>query len=334
MIHTLVAGGKPSTAIRNSVQSVTGVLQQENVAFTTAVKSNRNTSTHKQKNEECLLLEGDTFAVSHDGIARTGYHLNIPFRHEQTSSETPSLHMTIEENYDLQRAHKKYVIRHRTVGRSHAQEGSVDEVLGKQAVGIAPLGAPLGTLNIQEIDQGVFGSAGTGATTWEASIAMGLFFSSYPRILRGHVLELGCGVGFGSILTHMGAALRSEGSTRDGQVMTKSMTLTDGNNDVLDQCRKNLQSALVSLGSVANISSLPSFYVKKLQWELASLEAKKYDTIIACDVAYLHTQVNSLINAMATLLEDNGRIHLFGPYNRGALQQVCRVLQEEKGFDL
>lgn len=101
------------------------------------------------------------------------------------------------------------------------------------------------TVHIDEIDQGVFGSAGTGATTWEASIAMPLYFESHLDELQGDVLELGSGVGLGAIMTQsvVEAMVNREQLFFGGaQNVVTSVTLSDVNAEVLRQCERNLQT--------------------------------------------------------------------------------------------
>ena len=288
--------------------------------------SSSSTSSSERYNPDILLLEGDAFAVSHDGIARTGYHL--------LGGGTPIL--TVEEVYDLGTAHKEFIVRKSSteswttqlLDHLNRQESLEPTILGKQAIGIAPLGDALGSIEIQEIDEGVFGRAGTGATTWEASIAMALFFASNknPNLFGGNVLELGCGVGLGQLLT----LLSSTVSGNPIQYHIDSVTLTDGNPDVIQQCRRNVETFRHSFSRMGH--NIPPFHVRLLQWEQAKNEQEKYDSIIACDVAYLYTQVAPLTNAIAALMHNQSVAHLFGPYNRGALQEVCRVLSDDKGL--
>eukprot|EP00957_Ditylum_brightwellii_P149165 11359610-Ditylum_brightwellii.AAC.1 len=90
-------------------------------------------------------------------------------------------------------------------------------------------------MQYQEIQGGVVGSAGTGSMTWESSIAMALFFSENPDLLRGHVIELGSGVGLGGILTQVAcqfAAKKNATSSHNGKRSPlSSITLTDYNPD-------------------------------------------------------------------------------------------------------
>mmetsp|Transcript_13072 Transcript_13072/g.29658 ORF Transcript_13072/g.29658 Transcript_13072/m.29658 type:complete len:410 (-) Transcript_13072:4204-5433(-) len=311
-------------------------------------------------NPGLLLLEGDAFAVSHDGIARTGYHLDHSFldayglaaRENESGSRSNSYvaavprFLTVEEQYDLARAHKRFILREQSWAHSRdiINQHQAPTILGKQAEGIAPMGDQLlGSVELQEIDEGTFGAAGTGATTWEASIAMGLFFASNPSLIYGDVLELGCGVGFGSILTRMGlmnskesgnheSTQSSPGAENDRRI--KSVTLTDGNELVLDQCRKNLRNNFGLMHSSTAQQRLPPYHVQQLRWDEAERMKQKYDTVIACDVAYLHSQIGDLARAMTYLVKESGRIHVVGPYNRSALLELCRVLQNDPNLDV
>ena len=265
-----------------------------------------------------LLLEGDEFYVSHDGISRTFYELKSWTSDAHLSAPPVSL----EEHYDLKRAHKSFIVRRgRHAKKSHS---SYNDVLGKNTQGVALLGAPLRVFGLQEIDQGVFGSAGTGATTWESSIAMSLFFSSNPSLLRGDVVELGSGVGFAGILGHLAPTGLSE---------MESLTLTDGNAEVLEQCERNFKQI--------KASDVP-LRVEKLDWynfinkKKARGSVRKYDTVLASDCAYLYPDVVALASTMSALCRNDNRskIHIFGPYNRGALHELVLRLKDDLDMDV
>lgn len=249
-----------------------------------------------------LLLEGDNFQVSHDGVARTFYRLaNRPL-------STSSSGLGIEEYYDLKGAHKTFVLRE----GDDPSVGDVDQVLlGRQAQGLAPMGRALGHVEIQEIDEGVFGSAGTGATTWESSLVMGLFFADYPDLLRGALLEIGSGVGVGAILSHMAPLVKHHGPA------LRSVTLTDGNDECLRQCRQNIHQAWNELASLfPDKKNPPDIQVCKMDWNEDSggdAIAQEYDTIIACDVCYLYPDIAPLVSTIRKLLGKDGKCHLFGP---------------------
>ena len=290
--------------------------------------------------EPQLLLEGDEFHVSHDGIARSFYSLAAG----SSSSTGGSPALALEEIYDLQRAKKTFVVRAQEpfdtpISGDDGDEGSrTVEVLSKQAEGLAPLGRPIASIDIQEIEHGVFDSAGTGSTTWEASIAMALYFNSHPDQLLGDAVEVGCGIGLGGILNTVGSSMFER---EDSSSEFKSVTLTDGNPEVLQQCKQNIQSVLSSLPTAMN--SFPPIQVSELDWDDfvnprtdGTSNHKTYHTVIACDCAYLHTEIEALSRTVKGLLREgvSAKIHVFGPYNRSALHAVIEYLQEELDLDV
>lgn len=227
----------------------------------------------------------------------------------------------------------------------HQEETSQQVLTAKRAQGIVRLGRPLDKIELQEIDQGVFGSAGTGATTWESSIAMALLHhhSSSHRpatLLKGNVLELGSGVGLGGILLMQQQQQQQQTShnpqsgsnNNNGNAETAAMTsltLTDGNEEVLRECRLNWHRHCSSHRRHDHHNS-PSLYIKHLDWHSPSPPAKdedRYDTILASDCAYKHTDIVALAVTMKVMLRPGGSIHIFGPYNRGALQQLLVELK-------
>ena len=263
-----------------------------------------------------LLLEGDEFYVSHDGVARTYYELE-----SWSSDDRSTSPVSLEEFFDLKGARKTFIVRSRE--HSPKDPASIDhshDVLETNAQGVARLGVPLSAFEIQEIDRGVFGSAGTGSTTWESSIAMSLFFSSNPYLLRGHVVELGSGVGLAGLLSQI-----SPSSLCD----MESLTLTDGNREVLEQCQRNMDRA--------HSSQIPT-HVEHLDWNDCMDERKSsatFDTVLASDCAYLYPDVVALSQAMALLCRDaQSRIHVFGPYNRGALHELVIRLRDELNMNV
>ena len=209
------------------------------------------------------------------------------------------------------------------------------------------------SVQIQEIDEGVFGAAGTGATTWESSIAMSLFFASQPEMLRGNVIELGSGVGLGGILNVFGQSLMNpqmqqrqqlqpEGSSTVKRAFLHSMTLSDYNPHVLIQCQNNLHSAL-PLRAGNQYFHVPPIRLAKLDWydfarpsssDTTQQHVHEYDTVIACDCAYRYPDLATLATAMESLLRrsQGSNIHLFGPINRSALHELTRLLRDDKGM--
>ena len=191
------------------------------------------------------------------------------------------------------------------------------------------MGRALGRVDIQEIEHhdGLFGGAGTGATTWESSLAMGLYFARHPSSLQGALLEIGSGVGVGAVLSHLGPlACRHELS------LLQSVTLTDGNEQCLAQCRQNIHQAWKELSLLSpHRTDPPQVQVLKLDWneDVDRSMVQRYDTIIACDVCYLYPDIEPLVQTIQKLLKQDGCLHLFGPYNRAAFQQLCQRLHQD-----
>lgn len=257
--------------------------------------------------QEVLLLEGDEFHVSSDGTCRTYYKLKSWPQNENSVSP-----VSLEECYDLNHARKTFIIRRDFSSETHRNSLSQN---------LAALGTPLNAFDLKEIDQGVLGSAGTGATTWESSIAMSLFFSSNPTLLFGNVVELGSGVGLAGLLcqTAYSSAVLSN---------MLSLTLTDASEEVLEQCRQNLNQVE---------SSGLTTQVKNLNWydfidnnTMAGSE-ERYDTVLASDCAYRYSDLVALASTMTALLQKKktSHIHIFGPYNRGALQELVEHFKDD-----
>ena len=274
-----------------------------------------------------LMIEGDAFYVNHDSVCRSFYELE----HWNNGKLQP---LSLEEEYDLRRAHKIFSLR-RKIPSQHAENSdpatsrsrsdNKDDngtqtphisVLPHNARGVVNLGTLHRQVCIQEIDQGVFGSAGTGATTWESSIAMALLVSSQPNLLEGHVVEFGSGVGLGGILTGMVVMPSS----------ILSLTLTDGNEEVLEACRENCRRARLLH---------PNLRIQRLDWNEMPKPTPKYDTILASDCAYKYPDVVALAAACKeSLQEPSGKAHFFGPYNRGVLHDLLRELKDRQDMDV
>lgn len=276
-----------------------------------------------KQDEPLLMIEGDEFFVNHDGICRTFYELERWNHHHGNCYQHP---LSLEEEYDLKRARKTFTLRNKTAtdtsnyntdndDDTHIRMNETNQIsiLSKRAQGIVSLGRLQHQIHIQEIDQGVFGSAGTGATTWESSIAMALLTSSQPQLLQGHVLELGSGVGLGGIL--VGTLLLPSSS------ILSSLTLTDGNEQVLEACRYNCR--------LANKLDHSKLNIQRLDWNELPHPTPTYDTILVSDCAYKYPDVLSLaVTCKACLRNPGGTIHIFGPYNRGGLQDLLVELRD------
>jgi hypothetical protein len=263
-----------------------------------------------------LLLEGDEFHVSNDGIARSLYEID------------GSYSIAIEELYDLKHNKKDFVVRQQVSSQLSSKNGM--DVLSRNARGVVPLGKCLAAVQIQEIEEHdlFVGEAGTGSTTWESSIAMALFFHENPEALSGNVVEVGCGVGLGGILNAW-----TKYSSPFISPLGGSITLTDGNDKVLTQCQENLMS---------NYSLLPynnqDISTRKLEWhdylEKYNSMRASFNTVVGCDCAYRYKDIDALGETMTDLLAPGGTIHFFAPYNRSTLYDLIRVLKDGLGLSV
>lgn len=245
-----------------------------------------------------LLLEGNNYHVSSDGLMHTLYEMRLPNSRGQTT--------TIEEAYDIAGNRKKYTLRQTNEKSNTITGGLLDSSVEK-------------VVEIEEIKGGMARGAGTGSTTWESSIAMSLFFASNPRLLRGDILELGSGVGLGGVLCSLSSELGPENSS-----LVKSVTLSDHNPQVLEQCISNIEKRN---GILTNIQCM------HLDWfdclgDTRSVLGDKYDTIIASDCIYRSSDMPALEATIAVLLKDrSSRAHIFGPKTRGTLHLLIQNLQ-------
>jgi predicted nicotinamide N-methyase len=293
-----------------------------------------NTPSPPTVTEPILLLEGDHYHVSDDGIARSLYQLedtstgvsdndNNNNSNSNSNSKMSSTNdgLMIEELYDLKRACKAFLIREKTNVRNENSAHKPVIHLGRQQE----------SLFLQEISDGIVG-AGTGSMTWDSSIAMSLYLASHPELIFGNVIELGSGVGYGGILNTL---FRSYSSSA---VPFHSMTLTDYSNQVLQYCKENV-SRFFDKSSVAS----SSIQVTKLDWydflrrtEKSLDHAEKYDTVIACDCAYRYPDIVALVSTMKGLLKrkKTSKVHIFGPINRGGMLRLISKLRQDKSFDV
>lgn len=157
---------------------------------------------------------------------------------------------------------------------------------------------------------------------------MGLYFALHPNELRGNVLELGSGVGLGGILCNAATNINNANDTVTSA--KRSVTLTDVNDDVLDMLQKNMDSAAKS--SCNRVRG--DISIQKLDWfdflgdNTQPNSSDQYNTIIASDCAYLHSQIAPLSETILKLLgnEHMAKLHMFAPYNRGALYELIEEL--------
>jgi predicted nicotinamide N-methyase len=263
-----------------------------------------------------LLLEGDEYILSDEGIARTFYCMEYPHSSQSTSSHKA---LSVEEVYDLPAARKRFVLRG---PNDDSKKSSKKPRIDREAT--VNLGIPYQIVDFQEIGQGISRGAGTGSYTWESSLAMSMFFSARPQLLRGKIVELGSGTGAGGILM---SSLATPSLNRATDI--ESVTLTDYNTQVLEQCRENIAKATAT-SSFMKVSRLDWYDFLHKSNESHDL-FHKYDTVVICDCAYQYPDIEALHQAMITLLrkDKDSRIHIFGPYNRGAILELIGLLRQD-----
>jgi hypothetical protein len=270
-----------------------------------------------------LLLRGDELHVSPQGVAKSCYHLADDTAASLSLQETLASRWTIEERYCLTDSVKSFVV------RGPASSSS----------------SPSSSMTIMELQEADTRLVGTGGTTWEASMVMALYFTRNAHQLQGDIVELGSGVGLGGMLLHH---VLSHHHHHHGDQEPTSMTLTDGNEQVLLQCRKNVQHYL----DTTNATTAGSIQVQHLDWcdvwkkkqQQRHTPHQSYHTVIACDCAYRTQDVLALKETLKALLhrdEDqpkhldrntdrNSSIHLFGPYNRAAYHELIDIMERDE----
>lgn len=273
-----------------------------------------------------LLLSGDEYVVASNGVTRTIYDLaGGPASSSPLSS---SCRYSIEEQYNLNKAHKSFLIRGRDkiLHSTTSSTNSNHNVSQKQDTLI--------TLHIQEIQNGI-ASAGTGACTWEASIASALYFSLRPSLVAGKVLELGSGVGLAALLTiqlvsasipvhqrqnHI-LAQHKNSSSSSASSSFESLTLSDHSPEVIQQCRQNLQrnadantqyTPRTSIQSNVNVIHLDwhecveggTATRRRMAKNTNSMDDRYrhreyYDTIVGSDIVYSRQDIIPLLTTIA-----------------------------------
>lgn len=269
-----------------------------------------------------LLLSGDKYCISPEGVSRTLYRIN-PCQNEFMTKNM----FSIEEEFDLSIARKKFIIRKEEGGinkkgsfitSKSLKIGDHDES-ARCSITI-DVGPRIQTIQVQEIQSGIE-RVGTGACTWETSILSSLYFASRcDQTLKGRVLELGSGIGLGALLTR--ALIDGEGT----HCAIDNITLSDYVDEVIGQCRENL------LNNSANSSI--NMNVHHINWYdhmQNTIIANKFDTIIASDIVYRRQDISPLLSTISSHLnETSGIAHLFGPNNRAMLHDFVEEVRNDR----
>ena len=179
-----------------------------------------------------------------------------------------------------------------------------------------------------------------GGSSWDASIAMSLFFASRPELLNENILELGSGIGIGGLLSIISAfqSLSLSDTAQENNNM-KSLTLTDKYESLLNQCVTNIQKISNRLKS-SNINLGIDCNVQEVDWydNIPNNLKHEFQTIIAADCAYLYPDVKPLAHTIASLLSpksvEEGKVFIFGPYQRSALRDLQTILEDRYRMDV
>ena len=139
------------------------------------------------------------------------------------------------------------------------------------------------------------------------------------RVTGSHILELGAGVGFTSLIAH---ALGAE-----------EIAITDGNTDVLELAKQNIAINIPE-------DQRSRIYTAQLRWNTddettfrpTSNTKAAWDYIIAADVTYLKKNRDDLLSSIAHLSTPKTiTLMSFEPRNVGEVEDVLN-LAEKKGF--
>ena len=279
-----------------------------------------------------LMLEGDRFELSVDGISRTAYRLKNPDANG----------LLVEELYNINKATKKFILRRSDANHQYAHDTYTSRSTPNAPSPSIDLGLAYQTIELQELEATKVDAVGTGAMSWESSVAMSLFFSYNPHLLSGHILELGSGCGHGGILV-LSQLLSNESGrgaywplvdehSRSYNPSIEGFVFTDYQNEILDQCARNVHSVF----SQNNIPSQVHFQTKILNWNFFSVEDEtspsdlpQYKTILASDCAFRCCDIEPLSETIVRLLSirPGSCFHTFGPINRAALHSLIDSLR-------
>ena len=279
-----------------------------------------------------LMLEGDRFELSADGISRTAYRLKHPAMND----------LLVEELYNINKATKKFILRRSDANHQFAHDTYASRRPTNPLNPSIDLGLAYQTVELQELAATKVDAVGTGAMSWESSIAMSLFFRCNPHLLSDHILELGSGCGHGGILV-LSQLLSNESGrgaywplvdehSRSYNPSIEGFVFTDYQNEILDQCARNVHSVF----SQNNIPSQVHFQTKILNWNFFSVEDEtspsdlpQYKTILASDCAFRCCDIEPLSETIVRLLSirPGSCFHTFGPINRAALHSLIDSLR-------
>jgi len=303
-----------------------------------------------------LLLEGDEMYISSDGKSHTYYRLHHAHHHPA------SIEYLLEEAYDIENARKDITLLQQ---QSFSNDDNCNDKEMTTSTPSKPTTAAqqphylskIFSFPLQEINNGIQKGVGTGCTTWDSSIVMGLYFGMYPQelLVGKDVLELGSGVGLGGILARVVSKRCMNVGKSNGEEDRVRFTLSEVNRDIINMLRYNTTVAAAANASSGLLES-DELHIEQMDWfdflvggtnvqhhhsstaAATTAARKKYDTIIASDCIYLPSQIKPLSETIAKLLAsdnpNNQKAHIFSPYNRGFIQDLIHELREGKNMDV
>jgi len=207
-------------------------------------------------------------------------------------------------------------------------------------------------------------AANARGTIDDGGIASALYFAARPNLVRGNVLELSSGVGFGGIMSCIAAGVampkpsyeinplgddddensNGEGSGDDDILPSKDetplplylekLTLSDSNEEILNECSKNTR-----------ICGIPSNKIGLglLDWNMPVKKEMKnqFDLILGNDIAYQFPDVKGISRLTAYCLKANpylgemierdslsgGQFVHIGPHTRDTISDLRKKLR-------
>lgn len=137
---------------------------------------------------------------------------------------------------------------------------------------------------------------------WPAAEALAIFLNDHPKLIKNKkVLELGCGLGFPSLVaSHLGAEVLA----------------TDFHPDVEEYFTRNCRHSSVSCS------------YKRLNWRQDKESLDQFDVVMGSDVLYESNHASEVAQGLIRFLRPSGKILLSDP-GRNYLQPFLTAMKNE-----
>jgi predicted nicotinamide N-methyase len=137
---------------------------------------------------------------------------------------------------------------------------------------------------------------GFGCSVYDCSFVLGKFIEQHPDIIRGDVIELGCGPGLCSVVSALSG-------------VPSKVVATDGDDISVDLTRDNLIANLNGASEAASVTT------QKLLWgneEDLQGHKQQYDVVLAADVVALpyETAYIALLDTLQAVVKPTGCVWL------------------------